>query len=93
MIFLVPRGWVIFFGPERLGNFFVPRGWGIFCCPERSGDFFVPRGWVIFFGGGLTRVKDSMVFFEGFPKLELFWGVTTIIILTSIHEALQVCDK
>ena len=26
-------------------------------------------------------------------KLGLFWGVTTTILLTSLHEALQVCDK
>ena len=39
--FLVPGGWVIFFGPERLGDFFGPK---------RLGDFFlVPKGWLIFF--------------------------------------------
>ena len=26
-------------------------------------------------------------------KLGLFWGVTTTITITSLHEALQVCDK
>ena len=26
-------------------------------------------------------------------KLGIFWGVTTMISITSLHEALQVCDK
>ena len=26
-------------------------------------------------------------------KLGLFWGVTSTITITSLHEALQVCDK
>ena len=39
--FLVPGGWVIFFGPERLGDFFGPK---------RLGDFFLDlKGWLIFF--------------------------------------------
>ena len=48
--FLVLRGGVIFFPPERLGDFFHPPRLGDFFCPPRLGDFFcVPRGWVIFF--------------------------------------------
>ena len=53
MVFFVPRGWVIFFYPERLGDFilsrevgwffFVPRGWVIFLCPKRLGDFLLSR--------------------------------------------------
>ena len=40
MTFIVLRGWVIFFCPERFGDFF---------CPKRLGGFFlVPRRWVIF---------------------------------------------
>ena len=32
---------MIFFRPERFGNFFPsPRGWVIFFGPERLGDFF-----------------------------------------------------
>ena len=40
--FFVPRGWVIFFGPEWLGDFFlVPRGLVTFLCSGRMGDFFL----------------------------------------------------
>ena len=38
--FVVPRGWVIFFCLERLGDFFCPERLGYFFCPERLGDFF-----------------------------------------------------
>ena len=37
---LIPRGWVIFFRPERLGDFFCPERLGDFFRPKRLGDFF-----------------------------------------------------
>ena len=36
MIFLVPRGLVVFFCPQRLGDFLVPRGWVIFLATQSS---------------------------------------------------------
>ena len=46
--FSPPRGWVIFFYPERLCDFFLSWGVGFFC-PESLGFFVVPVGSVIFF--------------------------------------------
>ena len=41
---LVRRGWVIFFGPERLVDFFGPERLGdFFFGTERLGDFFWSR--------------------------------------------------
>ena len=42
-LYFDPRGWVIFFLPERLGDFFWSREVGWFICPERKGDFFCPK--------------------------------------------------
>ena len=57
--FFSPRGWVIFFCPEGLGDFFfVLRGFVIFFFPGGLGDFFRSRGVACFF------VPRGCVFFS-----------------------------
>ena len=52
MIFFVPRDWLIFFCPKRLGDFFLSREVGLVC--------FVPRGLVI--------LKASALWADAFYK-------------------------
>ena len=62
MIFFAPRGWVIFYGSERLGDFYVvPRGWVIFF-PKRFGDFFGPKRLGNFLGP--KRLGDFFLYRE-----------------------------